>query len=531
MNATGRPEKKHFPKSTLRLSRFAGERIRLSLTEMLVVLAFAVTFAQAALAAGALDPEGANTTLSASGENNVNDAALTKLERKWFMHGYAGEADEDRVNRLEKFCYGEAKSGPLPSRIRSLDATAFKSGVPEEERSSPSEAQAGARSGESRIAERGSQPLDAGNASNSSDSSNSSAQSTRQVADSDYSSYPRVKKLEEQIFGKTFEGEAIQERLSRLEKKAFGASSKSDDLSERVDRLSSFAHIAENNSDDEFWNSSADYLTSLLSPGSRMSMLSNPNLAGRRPPYPNRGAGLVARVANLEMNVFGKVQSGTLTERIALMESKLSIPKVEATNDLPSRVDRIAVAVNGSGLPNGANSNGANAIEGMNTTTLPVSPWDSPNVSSLDAVDRALVERLRQLDALVRIQQGLPPSAASSPYSGLPYSGLSGSGGGTMNVPLPSDPLNLGSAPPQVNNSAKHGLLHGIGKVVTKAGGLVLDTMAGPSFAPGYGPGYGYSSGMSGMGSMGGYSGMYSGFGPFSTPGMFMTRGPYGSMF
>jgi len=255
-----------------------------------------------------------------------------------------------------------------------------------------------------------------------------------------------------------------------------------------------------------------------------MPGLSTPNLMGGRPPYPNRGAGLVARVSNLEKSVFGTVQSGTLTERIGGLESKLSIPKADTASDLPSRVNRIAVAVNGTGL--------SGQSDLTNEAALPQSPLDSPQVGSLDAVDRALVERLRQLDALVRIQRGLPPSA-SMPSSALPSSRSNGS----SNSPLASDPLdpNNSTASSQATATpAKHGFLHGLGKVVSKAGGMVLDTMAGPSFMPGYGSGYGGfgSPGLGGLGGLGG-AGMYSGFGPgaASVPGMYMTRGPYGSMF
>lgn len=60
-------------------------------------------------------------------------------------------------------------------------------------------------------------------------------------SEADRGDYPHITELENAILGKTYNGEAIEDRLNRLEIKAFGAASKNPDLSARTDALDNYA--------------------------------------------------------------------------------------------------------------------------------------------------------------------------------------------------------------------------------------------------------------------------------------------------
>ncbi len=57
----------------------------------------------------------------------------------------------------------------------------------------------------------------------------------------DYSSYPRVTTLEQELLGRTYTTDSLPQRLSRMETKAFGAPSSSLDLGQRTDLLDDYA--------------------------------------------------------------------------------------------------------------------------------------------------------------------------------------------------------------------------------------------------------------------------------------------------
>lgn len=150
------------------------------------------------------------------------------LEEKLYEHKYAGESDEARISRIEKFVYGAPQTGTTAARVNRLQSSllaestaidkvgANKSGNSEQNASTPSS---------STTAKQPAAPTAAVKSSPVFDSAN----------------YPRVTQLEKDMLNATYDHEPLSQRLSRLEAKAFGKASTSDDLCERVDNLDEYA--------------------------------------------------------------------------------------------------------------------------------------------------------------------------------------------------------------------------------------------------------------------------------------------------
>lgn len=84
------------------------------------------------------------------------------------------------------------------------------------------------------------QPIGSSNDDEQYAGQNDGAQDESQ-SEADRGDYPHITELENAILGKTYNGEAIEDRLNRLEIKAFGAASKNPDLSARTDALDNYA--------------------------------------------------------------------------------------------------------------------------------------------------------------------------------------------------------------------------------------------------------------------------------------------------
>lgn len=143
---------------------------------------------------------------------------LTSLENRFFEHTYPQDTTEDRLTRLEKMVFGEARSGDDQSRLQQLI-----NAVPAQQTSDASaQSQAGANQ-------------------NSNAGTQTSSQSDDDSDTSSGTDYPRVTELEKALLGKSFQGEPIKHRLDQLELKSFGKTFSSQDLADRVDRIAQYA--------------------------------------------------------------------------------------------------------------------------------------------------------------------------------------------------------------------------------------------------------------------------------------------------
>lgn len=147
-----------------------------------------------------------------------------KLEKRILQVTYPKETADQRLDRLEKTMFGEAKDGSARERLDRLLSL-----MPVE---SPSTA-SGGNAGGGKTAQRGagnSSPADSG-------AGGRSTANAPQDREDEGTSYPAVSAIEKKLFGKEFNEEPVETRLTRLEKKTFGKQSASNDLSERMDAL------------------------------------------------------------------------------------------------------------------------------------------------------------------------------------------------------------------------------------------------------------------------------------------------------
>lgn len=172
-------------------------------------------------------------TATASGADSFDQ--LTKLEQKYLGQVYAAEPEENRVQRLEKFVFGDVSSGDVNQRLAQLvsaggDSTTNDTGVTTNNTAADELI-------ENTSAFDGTQP-----AANDQDSivlpeQEQPAETPPQGGDQ----YPRVGVLEKAIFGQTYPQQDVSARLNQLETKAYGKTSDSAALSDRVDNLEKYA--------------------------------------------------------------------------------------------------------------------------------------------------------------------------------------------------------------------------------------------------------------------------------------------------
>lgn len=174
------------------------------LRSLFVALTLALIFSQAALAQGA-------------------NATLDGLEKHFFEHTYPGDTTDDRVSRLEKMVFGEAKSGDDGKRIADLQQVVTAAGSESDVQGSGSSD----NSASSPASGRSSNP------SSSKGGDNSGADDTAYSG----TDYPRVDMLEEVILGQEYRQLSLKKRLVQLEMKVYGKPGTDDDLSSRTDML------------------------------------------------------------------------------------------------------------------------------------------------------------------------------------------------------------------------------------------------------------------------------------------------------
>lgn len=148
---------------------------------------------------------------------------LNALETRFFEHTYPQDTTEDRLSRLEKMVFGEARTGDTQDRL-----TQLVNAVPPPAASSDNQTQAQASGGGS-----GAQNAAAGNSTGANGADDSDTSSG--------TDYPRVTELEKALLGKSYQGEPIKHRLDQLELKAFKKTHSGEDLADRVDRIAQYA--------------------------------------------------------------------------------------------------------------------------------------------------------------------------------------------------------------------------------------------------------------------------------------------------
>lgn len=168
------------------------------------------------------------------------DSDLARLENKFFQHTYPKDSEPNRLERLEKMVFGEAKTGSDSDRLSKLVEA-----VPVGKDSSTDTAQSGGvppSSGSSTASGGGDSTSDT--ASDSKSGGKKPYNPPPETADNDEppvktdEKYPAVTAIEQKVFGRDYVGESVEKRLARLEQKKFGkATSSSVDLSDRVDAL------------------------------------------------------------------------------------------------------------------------------------------------------------------------------------------------------------------------------------------------------------------------------------------------------
>jgi hypothetical protein len=234
-------------------------------------------------------------------------AGLSQLETRYFANDHEDQSNDARLERLEKFIFGEAKEGSEQQRMEALLAAIPK----ETPLPSPKSTHAASESQHHK------------------DASPETAPPAAPVQPPPNSSdYPTVSKLESLIIGESFAGEPIQRRLDRLETKAFGQASDSSDLTARVDRLKGYAGLQSQFSED-------DYVP--------------PEVANRwaNPEATLASGGILQNVFQLEQNVFGRSYARkSMIDRVGTLERAV-FPTEQSTTgmSLPERIDRLVSTV------------------------------------------------------------------------------------------------------------------------------------------------------------------------------------------
>lgn len=268
------------------------------------------------------------------------DNDLSSLEVRLFEHDYQSDDIDNRLTRLEKMVFGEAKTGSEQHRLTDL-LTAMPTPAPAPEVAS-----------------------DAASGASSAQQANPSNQSAAAPDDSagdqvvDGSQYPHVTALEHELLNRTYVDQPVTRRLDQLEMKAFGKTSSSNDLSFRVDKLEQYVdthlHVKPfgTNPEMEVADLAPIYDTDDgRAPGrATPASYSTPAVRSGQPSFvaaPSSSSSLLDKVTWMEGQVFGQTYSDEhLLARLRRLEQHL-FPNEHPTSDmqLMDRVDPLMGAV------------------------------------------------------------------------------------------------------------------------------------------------------------------------------------------
>lgn len=276
-------------------------------------LLLALALAQSAVMADAAKPQGSE------------DQQISALEDKLFEHHYAHEDEATRLTRLEKFVFGDAQSGSIPSRLSRVENSIAENSpkVPETTASQPSPQVASSPgSGSQRTV-------------------SDQTQNAPASAAFDYSSYPRVTAIEKQLLGTTYVHDSLSDRVARLELKAFGKASTSDDLGDRVDALDRYEHrhdLYREHETNQQIASSQHIVPDTTDGDAPAPVHTNPFAPGNQV-----ASGANQRTTIMENAVFGRsFPDRPLNERVQRLEKRM-VPYEHNLDkkSLPSRVDQL----------------------------------------------------------------------------------------------------------------------------------------------------------------------------------------------
>jgi len=161
------------------------------------------------------------------------DANLAQLEEKLFQHSYPKDTETQRIERVEKFVYGDTRKGSEDQRLNNLmQSLSSESGSAAEDGAG---AQASAPSPQEN---RSSPPASAAKSQKTAKRPAVEEQPDRPAHENiSGTKYPAVTAIEQKVFHESFETENIDDRLARLETKVYGKASANQDLFDRVDKL------------------------------------------------------------------------------------------------------------------------------------------------------------------------------------------------------------------------------------------------------------------------------------------------------
>lgn len=232
--------------------------------------------------------------------------SLSQLEIRFFANDRDDQSNDARLERLEKFIFGETKDGTEQQRLDALLKAIPAPPLPEATAVQPE-----------------TEPKHDKQISPA-----ASGQEAQTQPPPNSSDYPTVSKLETLIIGNSFVGESIQKRLDRLESKAFGQPSESTDLTARVDRLKNYTGLHTPFSEDEYV------------PPAVANRYANPEGVAS-------GGGILQNVFQLEQNVFGRSYAKkAMIDRVSTLERAVfPAEQVTTGSSLPERIDRLMAAV------------------------------------------------------------------------------------------------------------------------------------------------------------------------------------------
>ncbi|HEY9715579.1 MAG TPA: hypothetical protein V6C72_19050 [Chroococcales cyanobacterium] len=434
-----------------------GQSVRLARLSLLA--AFSVVFClstQAQLPAFAAD------------ETQLKE--LSAMETRYFEHTYPKESVTDRVTRIEKLVFGEARTGSDDERVSALMAA-----IPDLDMNATASSNSSSGSSSASPANTSDQA-----------STDQTAQTPPQNGDqpiADSSDYPRVTALEQQLLGSTHANEPVGKRLSRLETKAFGKPSKVDDLSARTDKLEQYSDARANRGQ----NDSNNMASSSPSGGG----------AGSSSPGPSTKSGIYEKVSWLETRVFGHDNPGQpLVQRVKSLESSIMPNETfSASESLKEQVNTLIGAVELKNYPE---------PKASQTQTAANYPPTAPNYAGGTSLDNNMDTGSYGFNGAGSSGGGYTNNnyAQSNNYSANSgYNSGYYAGGNTGTGYQPSE------APAQQQQPQKSGhFLKGLAHVLGAVGGMALNTMGSSMMYGGYG---GYGMGGYGMGGypMGGYGG------------------------
>jgi hypothetical protein len=204
---------------------------------------------------GATDSSRSEPTKSAS-NSGVDQKTLAQLEERYFQMKYSDEAADQRLERIEKFIFGEARTGQAPERLASIlaivppltDETKAKTDSTAKDNTDQVANEDSGSSKKSRKSkskpnlqeaktEEAKEIASKPSSQNYSDDSDEASSNTSSKDPTDLSDYPAVTAIEQKLFKQAYSRDPIQKRLDRLEMKQLGKTYSDETLFDRLDRL------------------------------------------------------------------------------------------------------------------------------------------------------------------------------------------------------------------------------------------------------------------------------------------------------